>query len=623
MIGTLLLYLLAFKPLQNNSYTEEESYYELPRFWTSTGFCPMGEIRRESLKAVFFSEEVQMNLLHITALPAGAITHIRIHWLLKLVKFIQYSTAGVPMYDFADLDAFILNLDELGLFPVVEFMTDLDGILASNPDIEGSLWQDFSYQVTKHYLNLLGAKKLLQWRFETWNEPDVRNYNRLNFTVEGYLQYVMALRNGLTAGGRRKVNSLHFKLRGPAGLFKSNGEHPLCWSLIQTCNLQMSHCPIEVLTYHRKGQGFAKEVIESSSQLLKNVYEKYTNFRSIPVSNDEADPIAGWSTPQSYHEDVRYAAKLVYITFLHWHVKISNDVFKNLESISHDNAFISYHPYEFAQRTLLAHFRMNNSQPAHSQFIQKPVYAALGMLSKLATLAADVETITLNNSNNELWLLKTCSIENTPLYLSWLLLPQENTTTLGNFTLRRQLPFTLCAKENFAYIIEILEQGHTDPAHIWRAKANATPFPNKTQRAEMRYAQTPRLQATGLLSRAEFELNIGHFQLPWILLFRVCSYLSPVLKAPRPPVITKIAEGEIFIFWHEADTVQCLKTYEVWLKVNATAEWNIISKDWHLPFPSFQFAPPHSSVNGFYRVRGIDFFNRRSKFSNIVEYIEI
>lgn len=186
MVGSLLMYLAALIPLQNHSHIENESYYQLPRFWTNTGFCPSGDIKRESLKSSLFSESVQMNLMHLAALPTGALTHIRIHWLLELVKFVQYTQAGVPVYDFTDLDVFILNLNDLGLYPVIEFMTDLDGILINNSDIMNDIWEDFSYQVTKRYLNLLGAKNLVKWRFETWNEPDIHSYNILNFTVEGY-----------------------------------------------------------------------------------------------------------------------------------------------------------------------------------------------------------------------------------------------------------------------------------------------------------------------------------------------------------------------------------------------------------------------------------------------------
>lgn len=42
---------------------------------------------------------------------------------------------------------------------------------------------------------MFGAKKVLEWRFETWNEPDLRTYNKLNFTLEGlYMRKCIATR---------------------------------------------------------------------------------------------------------------------------------------------------------------------------------------------------------------------------------------------------------------------------------------------------------------------------------------------------------------------------------------------------------------------------------------------
>lgn len=68
----------------------------------------------------------------------------------------------------------------------------------------------------------------------------------------------------------------------------------------------------------------------------------------VPCS--EADPIAGWSTPRDFQADVRYAATLMSTVMLHWHAKLAGGVMSQLESISHDNAFLSYHPHEFSQR---------------------------------------------------------------------------------------------------------------------------------------------------------------------------------------------------------------------------------------------------------------------------------
>lgn len=137
----------------NHTYRQDDNYYILPKFWTSTGFCPAGEIGSIDLKQNLLSDTVSMNLQHIASLPNGAITHIRIHWLLELIGFVQYTQAGVPIYDFDDLDTFIMQLDDLGLYPVIEFMANPGDIFIKNPNQNDFLWENFSFQVTKHYLS--------------------------------------------------------------------------------------------------------------------------------------------------------------------------------------------------------------------------------------------------------------------------------------------------------------------------------------------------------------------------------------------------------------------------------------------------------------------------------------
>lgn len=55
----------------------------------------------------------------------------------------------------------------------------------------------------------------------------------------------------------------------------------------------------------------------------------------------------------------------------------------NYTLLSNDNAFLSYHPHPFTQRTLTARFQVNNTQPPHVQLIRKPVLAVMGLLALL------------------------------------------------------------------------------------------------------------------------------------------------------------------------------------------------------------------------------------------------
>ncbi|KNC34133.1 hypothetical protein FF38_08306 [Lucilia cuprina] len=742
---------LSLSNLHRYNYTCDTPYYNFPKFWTNTGLCPAGKIIHDDIKNSLLSDAMQMNLLYISALPTGAITHIRIHWLLELLQFEQYTQSGVPIYDFNVLDKFLMDLDEMNLNPVIEFMANLSNVFLKNPTQNDFYWENLSYQVAKHYLktgnadcdetdkflfkkaclqytnenieeseeidegleneiekqadeltsviendfdcfeddaleyvagyiiqklklknsesenneegftwvnqiskgglkkpniaffnnlkdlenvfrnvnDMFGAKKVLNWRFETWNEPDLRTYNKLNFSVEDYLTYIQSLHFGLKIAGTRPVDSLHIPLRGPAGLFKTRSQHLLCWSVLEFCNEYLESCPIETLTYHRKGSGEnASVVLHNSKLLLKRIYEKYPNLQKLPISNDESDPISGWSTPRNFQADVRYAVTIVNIILEHWEAKLTHTLFSKLETISHDNAFLSYHPYEFSQRTLLAHFRMNNTNPPHSQFIQKPVYAALGLMSRLANMASDVLPIKTINDNS-INVLKTIDSDIHPLYYSWIIIPTPDPTDdekiygIREYIILPQIQ--VCNNEIYAFIIEYIDQGHTNPFNIW-LNSNSPPYPNATIREMMRRQQTPKILKTGILTNTTLTVDLSKFKFPWLMLLRTCSILKPRLKCPQNLILTPVTDNEVLLTWQEIDpaSVQCLKTYDVWFRTNNTQPWKKISADWHLPFPSFHFAPSDGiNVNGFYKVRGIDIFNNTSLFSTQVQYIEI
>lgn len=55
----------------------------------------------------------------------------------------------------------------------------------------------------------------------------------------------------------------------------------------------------------------------------------------------------------------------------------------NYSLLSNDNAFLSYHPHAFSQRTLTARFQVNNTQPPHVQLVRKPILAVMALLALL------------------------------------------------------------------------------------------------------------------------------------------------------------------------------------------------------------------------------------------------
>lgn len=591
--------------------SQNETFHVLPRFWTNTGFCPPGDIQNVSISNSLLSYEMKIHLQLIGALPNAALSNIRIHWLLELINLIEIENHHIPKYDFSRLDKFIWYLDRAELSLGFELMGDPGQIFTKtkNESLVEYFWEDLAFQIGKRYLNRLGPSKMKQWRFESWNEPDLIGYNILHFTPSKFQSYLSALRRGLNAAGRRPLNGVTFKLHGPAGLFKNQEKHPLCWHSLEKCNDNTSHCPLNVITFHHKGSGISSEVALGGRRLIREIFQKFPNLVDMPVANSEADPISGWSTPRSFHSDVRYAISIISIIFDHWTAMLNTNEFKNLQFISHDNAFLSYHPYEFSQRTLFAHFRMNNSKPhPYSQFIQKPVYAALGMMGNLGTHATDISQL-----SEGIRILQTTD-EYGKLFLSLIAISSVNGEIGELERFQKEISLKTMTGRRFSYIVEFLEYRNTDPAYVWESYGSP-PFPNNTVRQAMRIDQGPKLYTTGTLSHPLLHVNLP-IRSPWSVHVRMCSDLNPAPHRPQRLHIYPITTKEVLLIWKEKyHPIRCVVTFQVWfLPANGTTNIEITA-GLHIPFNSFHFAPEDHNVKGSYAVRSVDTFGRLSEFS--------
>lgn len=103
-----------------------------------------------------------------------------------------------------------------------------------------------------------------------------------------YLSYVNACASGLRDAFLRSnyLDSIP-KLAGPAGLFKDKQDHPLCWGLLERCDsIESNGCPIQYISFHRKGNGSAEQLLNNSILLLDDIYTKYRNLRHLPLANE-------------------------------------------------------------------------------------------------------------------------------------------------------------------------------------------------------------------------------------------------------------------------------------------------------------------------------------------------
>jgi len=60
-----------------------------------------------------------------------------------------------------------------------------------------------------------------------------------------------------------------------------------------------------------QGGGYSLPILQQEIQTVGEIQERFPRLRSLPVYNDEADPLVGWSRPQEWRADVTYAAMVV------------------------------------------------------------------------------------------------------------------------------------------------------------------------------------------------------------------------------------------------------------------------------------------------------------------------
>lgn len=352
-------------------------------FWRSTGFCPPLPHSRADLYDLSWDQ--QLNLAYVGAVPHGGIEQVRTHWLLDLVSA-RGSTGQGLHYNFTHLDAYLDLLRENQLLPGFELMGSPSGRFTDFEDKQQVFeWKDLVSLLAQRYIGRYGLAHVSRWNFETWNEPDHHDFDNVSMTMQGFFNYYDACSEGLRAA------SPSLRLGGPGDSFHPPPRSPLCWGLLGHCHHGTNFFTGEVgvrldyIALHRKGAGSSIYILEQEKAVVEQIQQLFPRFANTPVYNDEADPLVGWALPQPWRADVTYAAMVVKVIAQHQNLLVANTSAPPVRYalLSNDNAFLSYHPHPFSQRTLTARFQVNNTRPPHVQLLRKPVLAAMGLLALL------------------------------------------------------------------------------------------------------------------------------------------------------------------------------------------------------------------------------------------------
>lgn len=60
-----------------------------------------------------------------------------------------------------------------------------------------------------------------------------------------------------------------------------------------------------------QGGGGSLPILQQEVATVREIQQRFPQFRSVPIYNDEADPLVGWNKPLTWRADVTYASMVV------------------------------------------------------------------------------------------------------------------------------------------------------------------------------------------------------------------------------------------------------------------------------------------------------------------------
>ncbi|KAG1681482.1 Alpha-L-iduronidase [Nymphon striatum] len=572
---------------------------ELPHFWESTGLCnELFSVNQNCFSppdphsraaGFLLGKDMKINLKIIASIPHFGIKQVRIHWLLNLIN-IRVHKNGTKIYDFQHLDSFLLYMVSIGLRPGFELMGNPSQYFANFEEkSEIYAWKDMIQ------IDVFGIDEVKIWNFESWNEPDHHDFDNLNITLQGFLNYYDACSEGL-----RAANKL-LRFGGPGASCRFTGFSKICWALLDHVTSGRNYFTgeknvgIDFISFHKKGDGSSENILQEEIRTIKYIRQKYPSLKNISIYNDEGDPMKGWSKIRSWRADATYAAMVAKVIIQH-HFAYNGKKKKifNFALLSNDNAFLNYAPNYFSERTLLARIQINNTVPKQVQFIRKPVYTVMGLLSKLGQNAVKASIIGLSKTQ-QLLVIASMDVQNQHWQQAILII------------------------ENASIVVFMVDNYHANPYRVWRMNSSPV-FPSSFLLKQMRLKEEPARILGPTSFSPEVDNNVTfELSLPGIALIHICS--SSYHQSVNNVEVLELTNCDALITWMDSKiSSKCILTYEVEFTPNVLKEpFKRINPN-DIIFNTFQYSPENCNIRGLYRVRGINYKKEASTFSDIINF---
>ncbi|XP_029017214.1 alpha-L-iduronidase isoform X2 [Betta splendens] len=488
-------------------------------------------------------------------------------------------------------------------------------------------WRNLVYLTAVRYIEKYGLGSVSQWNFETWNEPNNHDFDNVTMSIQGFLNYYDACSEGL-----RAASSL-LRFGGPGDSCHSPPHSPYCWAMLQHCyngtNFFTGETGVRLdyIALHKKGGGSSLPILQQEIQTVREIQERFPEFSRLPVYNDEADPLVGWSKPQGWRADVTYAAMVAKVIGQHQNLLLTDpNSTINYSLLSNDNAFLSYHPHPFTQRTLTARFQINNTRPPHVQLIRKPVLTIMGLLALLGEEQVPAEVLKSAGPNGStVGVLASSRRPEIPGSSdSWqaaVLLYNSDDNRTSSLTDDVTVALKgLPALGGLVYVTYYMDNNVSSAFQLWQSMGSPD-YPTADQFRQLRRAEDPRVDGPWEVPAGDTLTLKAKLPVPSVLLIHVCAQPKAVPDQVSGVHFIGITRGQVLIVWsdHCVDS-RCIKTFKVEFSTNGKTFTRINTQT--SIFTSHVYSPVDQRVSGLYRVQAVDYWGRTGPYSLPERYSE-
>ena len=597
----------------NISLNDRVVYF--PNFWHGTGFDPASAMLEDDMK-------LAMSLYgHINN---EGMVYIRPHYMLDLINCDTFSSIHRNTCDYSALDEVLDLMINNNLKPIFELMGNPSGLFTDFADTtQLRAYNQLIYNIATRYLERYGEEEVLSWYFETVNEPNYHGWWDHGFVQ--FLYYYDACSEAL----RRAHPDIIF---GGPGTWQRIP--PIFQFLMDHCHNGINFFTgdrgtrLDFISFHVKDLPY--QMVEGEWAHIDHVQKRYPDFKDKPFLNTEADPTVGWRRDLWWRPSAWYAAFAVQSVDLHSRILIDS-LGVNYRMLCNDHGFLG----GWYNRTMLT--RLFNEDSTRHCLVKKPVMAVKSLMSLLGEekfLIPDDHqkrhygVIATRRENGDIVLLSYNKpefdfIRHKEFWRDENKVLLEEIDTLREAFIQQDVSMDILLRDihfqEAAVVHYLLDEQNGNAYTAWKEMGSPT-IPTSRQYAQLLEKQEPVLSFSKEPVNGEFVFQVK-MQAPSVKML----VLADKKNSPVPEPITGVAyqqyqginnEPLLVLTWDDANTKN-IKSYEIYVSDRPDKEFKKINQV-NIIDPSFIHVAEERRKELYYKVRTVDYWDRKSGFSDIV-----